>query len=439
MLHDWLEELCDFLRIPSVSADPAHVDDVRRAGEWVCGLVRQAGGEASLVTGGRHPLAVGEVRASGGGDAPTVLVYGHFDVQPPDPLDLWESEPFEPAVRDDMLYARGVADDKGQLYSVLKAVQALSSAGELPVHVRVACDGEEESGGDSIHRFLAADERGADACLIYDGMLIEAGVPACSVATRGMVYCHVDVRTGENDLHSGLTGGAALNAVHALTAMLSAVLPRDGRLPEPLRTGVVSPSDVERNGWARLPSGARELADRGARPADARAAEEFYVRTLAEPSLDVNGVEGGSPNLVKTVIPVEARANVSIRLVPRQDPVVIAQALESLLREAAPPGTDLQVHVLASGPPVSVDPDSRPVRLALDAVERAIGARPLLVRSGGGLPVMAALAERRIPTVLTGFAPPDCNLHAPNERMPLEAVEQGIAAAREILLAWAAL
>jgi acetylornithine deacetylase/succinyl-diaminopimelate desuccinylase-like protein len=435
----WLEELSDFLRIPSVSADPAHAEDVRRAGEWVCEAVRRAGGEADLVAGDPHPLAVGEVRASTGEDVPTVLLYGHFDVQPPDPLELWESPPFEPTVRDGVLYARGVADDKGQLYSLLKGVEGLAAAGELPVHVRVVCDGEEESGGNSIGDFLVADERGADACLIYDGGLVKAGLPAFNVATRGTVYFHMQVRTGEGDLHSGLYGGAALNALHALTRMLAAVLPRDGRLAEELRAGVIPPGEQELAGWTELPTGADELAARGAHPADPRAAEEFYLRTLAEPSLDVNGIEGGSPTLMKTVLPVEAHANVSIRVAPGQDPARIAEAFERLLREAAPAGTDVDVQVMTSSPPVLVDPEAPAVQLALEAVERAVGTRPLLVRAGGSLPVMAALAEKEIPTVLTGFSLPDCNLHAPNERMPLESVEQGIAAAREILRAWAAL
>ena len=439
MEPSWLEELSEFLRIPSVSADPARAEDVVRAAEWVCGAIRRAGGEAELVSHGDRPLAVGEVRTSTGNNAPTVLLYGHFDVQPPDPLELWESPPFEPTVRDGVLFARGVADDKSQLYSILKAVEQLALAGQLPVNVRFACDGEEESGGGSIGEYLAADERGADACLIYDGMLVEPGLPAFGVATRGIVYFHVRVRTGESDLHSGLYGGAALNALHALTDMLSAVLPREGRLPEPLRVGIVPPTDEEIAGWAELPSGVEELADRKANPADPRAAEEFHVRTFAEPSLDVNGIAGGSAELMKTVLPVEAHANVSIRLAPAQDPAEIATAFERLLREAAPQGAALEVELAASTPPTLVEPSSPALELALTAVERAVGTRPLLIRSGGSLPVMAALGAKGIPTVLTGFALPDCNLHAPNERMTLENIELGTAAAREILLAWGAL
>jgi acetylornithine deacetylase/succinyl-diaminopimelate desuccinylase-like protein len=330
-------------------------------------------------------------------------------------------------------------DDKGQLYSLLKGVGQLAQGGALPVHVRVACDGEEEVGGRSIADFIAADERGADACLIYDSMLVRDGLPAFNVATRGLVYFQVSVRTGESDLHSGLYGGAALNALHALAQALSSVLPRGGRVPEPLRAGILLPSEGEMLAWQELPPGAAELESRGARPADERAADDFYLRTLAEPSVDVHGIGGGSPDLIKTVLPVEARANVSIRLVPGQDPGAIAETFERLLREAAPSGAEVHVRAALSGPATVVDSRSAAVRLALEGVERVVGRRPLLVRWGASLPVFSALAERRIPTVLTGFALPDCSMHAPNERMALDSIETAIAATTEILRAWAEL
>ena len=251
----WLDELGEWLRIPSVSADASHQDDVRAAGEWLCEFVRRVGGEASIVDRGGRPLAVGEVPASRPG-APTVLLYGHFDVQPPAPLELWETPPFEPTIRDGWLYARGVADDKGQLFMLLKAAELLAGAGALPVNVRVACDGEEEVGGHSIVDFLARDERGADACVIFDGGMTRPGEPEFNIATRGLCYFHLRVRTGERDLHSGLYGGAALNALHALTQALSAVLARDGRLPEALRTGIAPLTDEERASFAALVPGA---------------------------------------------------------------------------------------------------------------------------------------------------------------------------------------
>ncbi|MDQ3867306.1 MAG: M20/M25/M40 family metallo-hydrolase, partial [Actinomycetota bacterium] len=301
----WLDELSELLRIPSVSADSEHVDDVRRAGEWVCDFVRGAGGDAELVETASHPLALGEVRASeGGDDAPTVLVYGHFDVQPAAPIEAWDSPPFEPTVRDGWLYARGAADDKGNLYLLLKAAATLAAEGRLPVHVRVACDGEEETGGHSIVDYLASDERGADACLIFDGPMPKRDVPAFEVGTRGLVYFHVRVRTGERDLHSGLYGGAALNATHALIEALGAVIAE----PNELKRGVVPPTDEELVAWAELDPGAAVLADQGARPKDERAADDFYLRTFAGPAVDVNGLKGGEPDLQKTVLPATAEA-----------------------------------------------------------------------------------------------------------------------------------
>ncbi len=439
-MSEWFEELSELLRIPSVSADPAHAGDVREAGAWVCEFVRSAGGAAELVDWHGQPLAVGELRASREADrAPTILCYGHFDVQPPDPLELWESAPFEPEIRGEQVYGRGVADDKGQLYLLLAAARELAQAGELPVNVRFTCDGEEETGGHSILDFLAADDRGADAAVIFDSGMISRGVPAFDIATRGLVYFHVVVRTGERDLHSGLYGGAALNAAHALIDTLSAVTARDGRLPEALRAGIVPPTDEELDGWRSLPAGADELSGQGARPTDGRAAEEFYARTFAEPALDVNGIQSGSPMIQKTVIPVQADANVSIRLAPGQRPAEIAAAFERLLREATPAGADLDLQLLSSAAPGLVAPDAQAVRLGLAAFERALGVRPALIRSGGTLPIVAALADRGIPTIITGFSLPDANIHSPNERMPTEHFPLGIAAARALFQEFAAL
>ena len=428
-----VSEVSELLRIPSVSADPAHAPDVRRAGEWVCDFVRRAGGDAELVDRDGQPLAVGEIRASTGADtSPTVLVYGHFDVQPPAPLEEWESPPFEPTARGEWLYGRGVADDKGQLFLLLKAAADLAAAGALPVNVRVACDGEEEVGGHSIVDFLAEDERGADACVIFDSDMIARGRPAFNVATRGLGYFHVEVRTGARDLHSGMYGGAALNALHALTEALAAVLPRDGRVPEALRAGLAQPTDEELAAWASLPPGPHELESQGARPSDVLAADEFYLRTWAEPAVDVNGIEGGSPVLQKTVLPVFAQANVSIRLAPGQDPQAITPEFERLLREAAPEGADVKVDLWSWSEPGLVPPDVPAVQLGLDAFERALGVRPLLIRSGGTLPIVPALGKRGIPAILTGFALPDSNIHSPNERLLLEYIPLGIAAAREL-------
>ena len=431
--QEWMAELGELLRIPSVSADPERVDEVVRAGEWVRDFIRAAGGEAELVATEGHPLVIGEFRASqGADDAPTVIAYGHFDVQPEAPLELWESPPFEPTVRDGWLYARGVADDKGQLYILLKAAALLAAESALPVNVRFTCDGEEESGGHSIIDFLEADERGGDVCVIFDGNMLAPGKPAFFVATRGIAYFHVRVRTGEKDLHSGVFGGAAMNASHVLLQVLSAVLPEDGSVPEPLRAGIVRPSDEEIESWSALEPGLEVLNAQGARPADPRAAHEYYLRTCVEPAVDVHGVIGGEPKLQKTVIGVEAEANVSIRLVPGQDDKVIAAEMERLMREAAPEGADVEIELTASGPAALVEPDDPAIKLGQDAFERVIGARPLLIRIGGSLPVMSALESKQIPTILTGFDLPDGNIHSPNERMPVEHIALGVETAKEL-------
>ena len=437
----WLDELSEFLRIPSVSADPAHFADVVAAGEWVCAFVRGAGGECRLLDWHGQPLAVGELEASENAEsAPTVLCYGHFDVQPPAPLEEWQSAPFEPTVRDGWLYARGVADDKGQLWMLLKAAAGLAAEGRLPVNVRFACDGEEETGGHSIVEFLEADERGADTCVIFDSSMLARGVPCFNLSARGMAYFHVRLRTGARDLHSGMFGGAALNALHALIQTLQAVLPGpDGLLPEPLRAGIAPPTEDELAAWRTLQPGAEVLADQGARPADPAAAEEFYLRTWAGSAVDVHGIQGGSPVMQKTVLPVLAEANLSIRLAPGQSVEEIAPAVEELLRGAVPAGAELELERWASSPPGLVRPDEAAIRLGLDAFERALGVRPLLVRSGGSLPIVPALADKGIPTVITGFDLPEGNIHSPNERLWVEYFPLGVAAARELFLGYAAL
>jgi acetylornithine deacetylase/succinyl-diaminopimelate desuccinylase-like protein len=427
----WFDELSELLRIPSISADPAHAGDVEQAAEWLATFVRGAGGAAEVVKTDTHPLIIGELAASNG-SAPTVLVYGHVDVQPPDPVELWESDPFSLEVRGEWLYGRGVADDKGQLYMLVKAATELAAAGELPVNVRIACDSEEESGGHQIVDFLAADDRGADVAVIFDSGMTRRGIPEFNVATRGLVYLHLAVRTGERDLHSGVYGGAAMNALHALTQILAAVLPHEGVLPEPLRAGIAPPTEDEVAGWAELVPGAEWLAEAAVRPAYAGAAGEFYLRTTAEPALDVNGIAGGSPMLQKTVLPVAAEANLSIRLAPGQEVEEIATTLERLMREAAPEGAELEVTRLSSAAPGLVRPDAPAVQLALEAFEQSFGRRPLLVRSGGTLPIIPALADKGIPTILSGFALPESNIHSPNERLLAEYVPLGIETSREL-------
>lgn len=427
-------ELAELIAIPSVSADPAHQADVVAAAGWVAEAVRRAGGDCEVIDWEGRPLAIGEVRASRDAErAPTVLCYGHFDVQPPDPLELWGSDPFTLDERDGYLYARGIADDKGQLFMLLKAAAILAGAGELPVNLRFACDGEEEIGGHSIVDWIATDERGADAAVIFDGSMVAPGVPAFEIAVRGLCYFHVSVRTGARDYHSGVFGGAALNAMHALMTTLQGVLARpDGRLPEALRAGIIPPTSEELESWRQLPTGAHELADQGANPMDPTAADDFYVRTWAEPAVDVHGLAGGSPHLIKTVLPVHAEANVSIRLTAGQDPEEISAAFTRLLHEAAPAGTDVTVERQSAAPPALVPPDSRAIALGLDAFEQVLGRRPLILRTGGSIPLIPALTARGIPTILTGFPTPDSNIHSPNERLIASYLVSGVECATEL-------
>jgi acetylornithine deacetylase/succinyl-diaminopimelate desuccinylase-like protein len=433
------DALAELIAIPSVSADAAHAGDVEAAAEWVAARIRAGGGHADVVAwdGGR-PLVIGEVAASASPEsAPSILCYAHFDVQPPDPLELWESPPYELTQRDGRLYARGVADDKGNLFVLVEAALQLAAEGDLPVNVRLAFDGEEEIGGDSIVRWVEQDEGRADAALILDGAMARPDLPQFYVGVRGMLYFHVRVRTGTTDMHSGMYGGAALNAVHALTGALSGVVAGpDGRLPAALREGALAPTAEELEAWALLPPGAEGLAQFGAVEIGPGAADDFYLRTFADTSLDVNGIAGGSPDLVKTVLPVEARANVSIRLAPGQEPERVHATFERLLREGLPAGAELELEVRNRAWPALTPSDSPAVRLAGDGFERTVGARPALVRSGGTLPIYAGLVARGLPTLATGFGiESEANVHAPNENMPEGAIGQGVETMREVFRA----
>ena len=325
--------------IPSISAGERNEAALREAAEWALKRVLDAGGtcRAGRDPGGA-PLVVGELR-SARGTRPTVMIYGHYDVQDPgDPAD-WASPAFEPTVRDGRLYARGATDDKGNFLPLLHVACAMARAGTLPVNVRVLIEGAEETGSDDVGEWVREDERGADAVIVFDSGMVDADTPALTLATRGMVIAQIEIRTGTQPAHSGMYGGAALNAFHALHRVLAAVLPGpDGRLPEPLRAGVIPPSPAELESWKTLPSGDGELARVGARPADAKAVEEFYIRTTAEPSLDVHQVVGGEARTI--VVPV-ASADLSVRIVGGQRSEEIAAKLEALLRGALPDGAEL--------------------------------------------------------------------------------------------------
>jgi acetylornithine deacetylase/succinyl-diaminopimelate desuccinylase-like protein len=428
-LDGLIHEAADWLRIPSISAGARNEAALRAAAEWAVRRVLAAGGECSLVdTPGGAPLVVGELRAARA-DAPTVLIYGHYDVQDPGDESAWSSPPFEPEIRDGRLYARGACDDKGNFLPLLHVACAMADAGELPVNVRVLVEGAEEAGSDDVGAWVLADERGADCAIVFDSGMLEEGIPALTVATRGIVFAELEVRTGERAAHSGLYGGAALNAFHALHASLAAVLPgADGRLPEPLRAGVVPPTPEELATWEALPDGAAVLEEAGAVPADPRAAAEFHIRTTAEPSLDVHRMEGGE---ARTIVPPVARCVVSVRLAPGQEPDEIATALEALLRGALPAGATLTI-ASERAHPARFDPAAEPLRLARAAIARACGREPMLIRSGGTLPVLAAFSRRGIPTIVSGFALPQDNFHAPDESYALASLDLGRRAARAL-------
>ena len=441
MEQTWVEELREFIAIPSVSADPAHLDDVRRAAEWVRDFVKRAGGEAELVPMGERDLVIGDIPANANGaKAPTVMIYGHFDVQPPAPLELWESPPFELAERDGWYYARGIADDKGQLFTLLKAAQLLREQEALPVNIRVVSDGEEEIGGHSVVDFLEADERGADVCIIFDGGMTRAEQPEFGLATRGLVAFHLKVKTGERDMHSGYYGGAALNAIHVLMQGLSAVTARsNGLLPDQLRVGREALTQVEVDSLKSLPKGWEILDEAGATPLDGKAADDFYDRTWAEPSLDVNGIRGGKPEFVNTTLIVEAEARFTIRLAPGQDPETIAATVERLIQGAVPDSAEVELIRENSAAPGVFSADSPAIQLGMEAFKKATGVRPLLVRVGGTLPIYPALAAKGIPTIGTGFALRESNVHSPNERLRVEDIDRAVAAASELYRSLAAL
>jgi acetylornithine deacetylase/succinyl-diaminopimelate desuccinylase-like protein len=430
------EELDDWLRIPSVSTGGGDGAALVQACAWVCERIEAAGGSAEAVTiDGGHPMAVGELRAARPG-APTVLSYGHYDVQAPGPLEGWDSPPFEPTERDGRLYARGAADDKGNFLPLLHVGCELARAGELPVNVRFLVEGEEEVGSRSVLKRLAGDEDNADCAIVFDSMMVDERTPAITTATRGLVAASVEVRAGERDLHSGMYGGAVLNAAHVLLTMLSEVAPDEaGRVRPELAAGVAPLTAEERESWMRLPSGVDAIAGVGGRPVAPEAGAEFYERVGAATAVDVNMISVGEP---RTIVPSVARGHVSVRLAPGQRAAEIGAELDRLLRAAAPDGADVTIHVERAEPAL-FDATHPALQLAAGALERACGTPPAFVRIGGTLPLLAVLAERGITSIVSGFALPDDAFHAPNESYRLESLRMGEASARELYRALAEL
>jgi acetylornithine deacetylase/succinyl-diaminopimelate desuccinylase-like protein len=423
------EDLEDWLRIPSVSTGGGDAEALGRACDWVLERIEAAGGTAErVVVDGSNPIATGELRASRP-DAPTVLSYGHYDVQDAGPPEAWESPPFEPTERDGRLYARGAADDKGNFLPLLHVACELARAGELPVNVRFLVEGEEEVGSESILRYLTGEPPQVDAAIVFDSLMADERTPAINTGARGLVQGPVVVRTGARDLHSGLYGGAVLNATHVLMGILQAVLPGpDGRVREELRAGTAPVGDAERTSWELLPSGADMIAEAGATAVMDGAPAEFWERTGAAPSVDVNMLSSGEP---RTVIPAVARAQLSVRLAPGQSARAIAAEVERLLRAELPAGAELELD-LDLADPALFDASAPALQLAAGAFERACGTPPAFVRLGGTLPLLAVLAEQRVPTIVSGFALGADAFHAPNESYRLESLRLGELTAREL-------
>jgi len=429
-----LERLYGLLRIPSVSAVDAHREDMDVAVECLAEEIGRAGGTSEVLRTGGHPLLIGDVPAQHT-DAPAVIVYGHYDVQPVGDRLSWTSDPFAPEIRDGNLYGRGTSDDKGNLFMLIAAVQRLADAGALPVSVRFVIDGEEECGGESAVRFIAEDSAAADAALIFDAPMIGPGRPMICSGLRGLVYRRVTLRTAAQDAHSGLYGGAALSAAHVLVRLLDSLIARDGALHSDLCVGIAAPAPEERAAWSQLPDGAQMLRDAGLLPADARAADEFYRRTVAAPSLEIHGLAAGEPDAIKTNLVSVATATLSLRVAPGQDADELAAALDRLIATAVPDGAAVDITPLGTAAPALCDPRHPVLAASAAAIGASTGWPCVPVRSGGSIPIVATLAGRGIPTVLSGFALPDDGIHGPNEHLRFEYLEIGTRAAMAIFAA----
>ncbi len=429
----FMEELKELLRIPSISTSPEHNADTRRAAEYCVAKLQAAGLEnVELIETERHPLVYADWLHAPG--KPTVLCYGHFDVQPPDPLELWETPPFEPTERNGNLYARGSADDKGQMYSQIKALEALRDVyGKLPLNVKVLLEGEEEVGGISVAEYVEKnpEKLKADVALVSDTEMYVAGLPTLNIGLRGLVYMEIESRGPARDLHSGLYGGAAPNAVFGLVELLSKAKDADGHLLIPgIYDDVDPPSPEEKASWEHLPFDEAEYLahEVGSTSLTGEPGYSVFERTWARPTLEVHGIAGGFVgNGAKTVIPAKAVAKVSIRLVPRQDPAKIVEAVRAFVRENTPKGIQTEVRVLSSGPGLMVNPDHHAIQVAAKAFSDIFGKETVFTRSGGSIPIVGDFAKYLgIPTILMGFGLPDDGLHSPNEKYCIRNYFDGI-------------
>lgn len=428
-----LEELKAFLRIPSVSTLPDHAGEVRRAAEFLAAELQRIGlDHVHLIETAGHPLVYADNLHAHG--KPTVLCYGHYDVQPPDPLDEWISPPFEPAVRNGNVYARGAVDDKGQLWMHVKAIEALlHDGGTLPVNIRVIAEGEEEVGGEGIAAYLREhpEDLQADVALVSDTDMFAPGLPTICVGLRGMIYTEIEVRGARTDLHSGMYGGAAPNPFVALAQIIARLKSEDGTILIPgLLEEVQSPTAAELSAWQSLPFDEAHYRDNdvGARELVGEPGYSVLERIWARPTLDVHGILGGFIGAgAKTVIPAKATAKVSLRLVPGMEPQKIFALLRDHVASIAPRGVTVETRLIHSGDPVVVDTDNSFIRAATEAMRQVFGRETVFVRGGGSIPIVGDFQRHlHLPTVLMGFGLPDDNLHAPNEKFHLANFYRGI-------------
>jgi len=429
----FLDELKELLRIPSVSTQPEHQQDVERAAGWLRARLLAAGlPRAEVMPTSGHPVVYGEWM-TGDTDAPVVLIYGHYDVQPPDPLDLWETPPFEPTVIGDDVFARGASDDKGQLYAHVKALESFhATTGSPPVNVKCIFEGEEECGSPSLDPFIHdhRDLLAADVAVISDTGILSKETPSMVYGLRGLAYVEVEVTGPDHDLHSGLYGGAVLNPINALCGVIAKLHDENGRIAIPgFYDNVLDLSDEERAelsqvGFDRL----TWLQEAGVKAEWGESGYSIMERTSSRPTLDVNGIWGGyiEPG-AKTVLPSKAYAKISMRLVPNQDPDRILNLIHEHLKAIAPPAIEVQVRTLGRGEPALVDRHSPAMKAASRAFAAAFGKAPVLVRRGGSIPVVATFQRiLGIETVLMGFGLPDDRLHSPNEKFHLPNFYRGI-------------
>ncbi len=427
-----LTELKQFLRIPSISTLSKHQEDMQLAATWLANAMQQVGLEhVEISPTGGHPIVYGEWLHAP--DAPTVLLYGHYDVQPADPLELWHTPPFEPTEREGNLYARGSSDDKGQLFVHLKALEALiQSTNCLPTNIKCMFEGEEEVGGENLIPWIEANRERlkADVAVISDTHILSEKQPTIVYGLRGLSYLEVHITAAKSDLHSGIYGGAVHNPIQALAELIAQLHDKNGRVTIPgFYDRVLQLDEAERAELARIPYTEDTLIhETGVTMAWGESEYSVVERVSARPTLEMNGIWGGfAGEGAKTVLPAKAGAKLSMRLVPNQEPEEIAELVSEYLKSLVPPTVHIEVRNLHGGDGAIIPRNIPPMQAAHAAYEETFGVAPIFVREGGSIPVVAALQKQlNIHTVLLGFGLPDDNLHAPNEKMSIAMFYKGI-------------